>query len=93
MQAYRQWLNGVRRRAAVRWQWWREIERILAAAVAPRTARVAAALATATVLLVTIGLMARLSGSDAAAERGRQAATSMPGSVSSAPQSPAASAR
>ena len=44
MKAYRQWLNGVRRRAAVRSPLWRGIERAWSGASAQRLARVAEAL-------------------------------------------------
>jgi hypothetical protein len=78
MTAYRQWFNGVRRRAAVRSALWRGIERVLAGALAQRLARVAAVLATATALVATIGLMARLSDAPADAERGPHASVPLP---------------
>jgi len=73
MYAYRQWLNGVRRRAAVRSPLWRGIERALSGSLAQRLARVAAALATATALAATIGLVAKLGDARAQAERGSSA--------------------
>jgi len=73
MTAYRQWFNGVRRRAAVRSALWRGVERVLAGALAQRLARVAAVLATATALVATIGMVARLSDARADAERGPRA--------------------
>jgi hypothetical protein len=78
MTAYRQWFNGVRRRAAVRSALWRGIERVLAGALAQRLARVAAVLATATALVATIGMVARLSDAGADAERGPRASVPLP---------------
>jgi len=78
MTAYRQWFNGVRRRAAVRSALWRGIERVLAGALAQRLARVAAVLATATALVATIGMVARLSDARADAERGPRASVPLP---------------
>ncbi|TMH23229.1 MAG: hypothetical protein E6H64_03915 [Betaproteobacteria bacterium] len=78
MTAYRQWFNGVRRRAAVRSALWRGIERVLAGALAQRLARVAAVLATATALVATIGMVARLSDARADAERGPRASAPLP---------------
>jgi hypothetical protein len=90
MYAYRQWLNGVRRRAAVRSPLWRGIERALSGALAQRLARVAAALATATALVATIGLVAKLDAR-ADAERGPRASVPLPVNASAAPE-PAAPA-
>jgi hypothetical protein len=59
MAAYRQWMNGVRRRAAVRWRW-HEFERALSSARARRLARIIAVLVLATVIVATIGMAARL---------------------------------
>jgi hypothetical protein len=78
MTAYRQWFNGVRRRAAVRSALWRGIERVLAGALGQRLARVAAVLATATALVATIGMVARLSDARADAERGPRASVPLP---------------
>ena len=78
MYAYRQWLNGVRRRAAVRSPLWRGIERALSGSLAQRLARVAAALATATALAATIGLVAKLGDARAQAERGPRASVPLP---------------
>jgi hypothetical protein len=92
MYAYRQWLNGVRRRAAVRSPLWRGIERALSGALAQRLARVAAALATATALVATIGLVAKLD-TRADAERGPHASVPLPVDASAAPEPEAATAR
>lgn len=89
MKGYRQWLNGVRRRAAVRSPLWRGIERALAGALAQRLARIAAALATVTALIATVGLVARL---DARADTERAPAASMPLPVN-APAAPQPTAR
>jgi len=91
MTAYRQWFNGVRRRAAVRSALWRGIERVLAGALARRLARVAAVLATATALVATIGLVARLSDARADAERGPRASVPLPVNAVALPE-PAAPA-
>jgi hypothetical protein len=92
MRAYRQWFNGVRRRAAVRSPLWRGIERALSGTLAQRLARVAAALATATALVATIGLMARLGDARAEAERGPRSFVPLPVNAPAAPEpaSPAA---
>ena len=91
MTAYRQWFNGVRRRAAVRSALWRGIERVLAGALAQRLARVAAVLATATALVATIGMVARLSDARADAERGPRASVPLPVNAAALPE-PAAPA-
>jgi hypothetical protein len=91
MTAYRQWFNGVRRRAAVRSALWRGIERVLAGALAQRLARVAAVLATATALVATIGMVARLSDARADAERGPRASVPLPVNAVALPE-PAAPA-
>ena len=91
MTAYRQWFNGVRRRAAVRSALWRGIERALAGALAQRLARVAAVLATATALVATIGMVARLSDPRADAERGPRASLPLPVNAVALPE-PAAPA-
>ena len=65
MAAYRPWLNGVVRRARVRWRW-REFEHALASKKAKRLARIIALLATGTVVVAMIGLATRLG--DARAE-------------------------
>jgi hypothetical protein len=92
MYAYRQWLNGVRRRAVVRSPLWRGIERALSGALAQRLARVAAALATATALAATIGLVAKLGDARAQAERGSRASVPLPvnAPVTPEPATPAA---
>jgi len=86
MYAYRQWLNGVRRRAAVRSPLWRGIERALSGALAQRLARVAAALATATALAATIGLVVKLGDARAHAERGAGASVPSPVNAPAAPE-------
>ena len=91
MRAYRQWFNGVRRRAAVRSVLWRGIERVLAGALAQRLARVAAVLATATALVATIGMVERLSDARADAERGPRASVPLPVNAVALPE-PAAPA-
>jgi hypothetical protein len=68
MPGYRQWVNGVVRRAAVRWRW-RELEHALASSRAKRLARILAALATATAIVTTIGVAAKLGEARAGAER------------------------
>ena len=93
MYAYRQWLNGVRRRAAVRSPLWRGIEHALSSALAQRLARVAAALAAATALVATIGLMARLGDTRADAERGSHASVPLSVNALAAPEPPAPTAR
>jgi hypothetical protein len=93
MYAYRQWLNGVRRRAAVRSPLWRGIERALSRALAQRLAIVAAALATAATLVATIGLVARLGEVRAEAERGPRASVALPVSAPAAPEPAAPTAR
>ena len=93
MYAYRQWLNGVRRRAAVRSPLWRGIERAFSGALAQRLARVAAALATATALVVTSGLVARLGDVRAEAERGLRASVALPVNAPAAPEPAAPTAR
>ncbi|HEY2968077.1 MAG TPA: hypothetical protein VGK75_06880 [Casimicrobiaceae bacterium] len=92
MRAYRQWLNGVRRRAAVRSPLWRGIERVLAGALAHRLARVAAVLATATALVATIGMLAKLSDARADAER-RPYASVPPGNALAVPEPVAPASR
>jgi hypothetical protein len=92
MRAYRQWLNGVRRRAAVRSPLWRGIERALSGTLAQRLARVAAALATATALVATIGLMTKLAA-HADAERSSHASVSLPVNAPAAPEPAAPTAR
>jgi len=91
MRAYRQWLNGVRRRAAVRSPLWRGIEHALSSALAQRLARVAAALAAATALVATIGVVAKLDAR-ADVERSLRASTPLPVHAPAAPE-PAATAR
>jgi hypothetical protein len=93
MRAYRQWLNGVRRRAAVRSPLWRGIERVLSVALAQRLARVAAVLATATALVATIGIVARLSDARADAERGSQGSVPLPVAAPALPEPAAPAAR
>jgi len=93
MYAYRQWLNGVRRRAAVRSPLWRGIEHALSSALAQRLARVAAALAAATALVATIGVMARLGDARAEAERGSHASVPLPVNAPAAPEPAASTAR
>ncbi|HEV8257472.1 MAG TPA: hypothetical protein VGR42_10895 [Casimicrobiaceae bacterium] len=93
MYAYRQWLNGVRRRAAVRSPLWRGIERALSGTLAQRLVRAAAALATATALAATIGLMARLGDARAEAERGPRAFVPLPVDAPAAPEPAAPTAR
>ena len=92
MRAYRQWLNGVRRRAAVRSPLWRGIERALSGTLAQRLARVAAALATATALVATIGLVAKLDA-HADAERGSRGSVPLPINAPGAPEPAAPTAR
>jgi hypothetical protein len=92
MRAYRQWLNGVRRRAAVRSPLWRGIERALSGALAQRIARVAAALVTATALVATIGLVAKFDAR-AEVERGLRPSTPLPVYAPEAPEPTAAAAR
>jgi len=91
MRAYRQWFNGVRRRAAVRSPLWRGIERVLSAALAQRLARFAAVLATATALVATIGMLAKLSDARADAERDPRASAPLPVNALALPE-PAAPA-
>jgi DNA-binding transcriptional regulator YdaS (Cro superfamily) len=93
MRAYRQWFNGVRRRAAVRSPLWRGIERALSGVLAQRLARIAAALATATALVATIGLVARLGDVRAEVERGLRASVAWPVNAPAAPSPAAPSAR
>ena len=93
MYAYRQWLNGVRRRAAVRSPLWRGIEREFSGALAQRLARVAVALATATALAATIGLVAKLGDARAQAERGSRASLSLPVNAPAAPEPATPAAR
>ena len=93
MRAYRQWLNGVRRRAAVRSPLWRGIERVLAGALAQRLARVAAVLATATALVATIGMLAKLSDARADAERGPHASVPLPVNALAQPEPAAPASR
>ena len=90
MRAYRQWFNGVRRRAAVRSPLWRGIERVLSGALAQRLARVAAVLATATALAATIGMLAK-GDARADSERGSRASVPLPVNAL-APPEPAAPA-
>jgi hypothetical protein len=92
MYAYRQWLNGVRRRAAVRSPLWRGVERALSGSSAQRLARVGAALATATALAATIGFVAKLGDARAEAERGPRESVPLPvnAPVASEPASPTA---
>jgi hypothetical protein len=59
MTAYNQWLRGVRRRAAVRSRCWRWLEDAVAGASGKRVWGIAAALATAAVLGVGIGVAAQ----------------------------------
>jgi hypothetical protein len=92
MYAYRQWLNGVRRRAAVRSPLWRGIEHALSSALAQRLARVAAALAAATALVATIGVVAKLDAR-AEMERSLSASTPLPVNASAAPEPAAPTAR
>jgi hypothetical protein len=91
MKAYRQWLNGARRRAAVRSPLWRGIEHALSSALAQRLGRVAAALAAATALVATIGVVAKLDAR-ADVERSLRASTPLPVNAAAAPE-PAATAR
>jgi hypothetical protein len=93
MTAYRQWFNGVRRRAAVRSALWRGIERVLAGALAQRLARVAAVLATATALVATIGMVARLSDARTDAERGPRASVPLPVNAVALPEPAALATR
>jgi len=93
MRAYRQWFNGVRRRAAVRSPLWRGIERVLSGALAQRLARVAAVVATATALAATIGMLVKLSDARADAERGSRAAVPLPGNAPEFPEPAAPLAR
>ena len=93
MRAYRQWLNGARRRAAVRSPLWRGIERVLSGALAQRLARVAAVVATATALAATIGMLVKLSDARAHAERGSRAAVPLPGNAPEFPEPAAPLAR
>lgn len=82
MRAYRQWLNGVRRRAAVRSRMWRAIEAALAGASAPRITRVGAALATAAALAAAVGLAAKFG--EARTQEGRTAQAAAPSAASAA---------
>jgi hypothetical protein len=93
MRAYRQWLNGVRRRAAVRSPLWRGIERALSGTLAQRLARVAAALATATALVAAIGLIARLGDARADVDRGSHASVPLPVNAPAAPEPATPAAR
>lgn len=68
MKAYRQWLQGVRRRGAVRWHLWHWVEDAVLSAPVRRVAGFAAALATAVVLGVAAGAAATRSGACQAAE-------------------------
>jgi hypothetical protein len=87
MRGYRQWLNGVRRRAAARSWLWREIERVVsgiakarvARVMRTRVARVAAVVAAAAILAAMIGVVARLTGSEAQAEQDAQAGAPLSG--------------
>ena len=69
---------------------WRGIERALSGTLAQRLARVAAALATATALVATIGLVAKLDAR-AEMERSLRASVPLPVNASAAPE-PAAPA-
>ena len=80
MRAYRQWLNGVRRRAAVRSRMWRAIEAALAGASAPRITRVGVALAAA------VGLAAKFGEARTQEGRTAQAAAPSPASAERAEQ-------
>jgi hypothetical protein len=59
MNAYSQWLRGVRRRAAVRSRCWRWLEDAIAGASGKRVGAILVALAIATVLGVGIGVAAQ----------------------------------
>ena len=72
---------------------WRGIERVLAGALAQRLARVAAVLATATALVATIGMVARLSDARADAERGPRASVPLPVNAVALPEPAAPAAR
>jgi hypothetical protein len=99
MRGYRQWLNGVRRRAAARSWLWREIERVVSSVAKARVARVmrlrvarvAAIIAAATILAAMIGVVARLTGSVAQAEQGAQAGAPLSGAPSGTAHSTASS--
>jgi hypothetical protein len=93
MYAYRQWLNGVRRRAAVRSPLWRGIDRALSGALGQRLARVAAVLATATALAATIGFVAKLGDARAEAERGLRESVPLPVNAPAAPEPASPTAR
>jgi len=84
MPGYRQWVNGVVRRAAVRWRW-RELEHALASSRAKRLARIIAALATATVIVTTIGVAAKLGEARTGGDRAPR--------MSGSPISPSASSK
>jgi hypothetical protein len=79
MAAYRPWLNGVVRRARVRWRW-RELEHVLASKKAKRLARIIALLASGTVIVAMIGLATRLG--DARADTHRSAPMHTPPAAS-----------
>lgn len=72
---------------------WRSIERAFSGTLAQRLARVAAALATATALVATIGLMAKLGDARAEMERGPRASVPLPVSAPAAPEPAAPTAR
>ena len=74
MAAYRQWLKGVRRRAAVRSRYWRWVEDAVAGASGKRVGGIVAALATAVVLGAGLALAAKRAAACQASERSIAAA-------------------
>ena len=68
MRAYYQWLQGVRRRAAVRSRCWRWVENALSAVSAKRFGGIAAALAMAAILGAAVGFAAKHAGACSAGD-------------------------
>jgi len=85
MRTYYQWLNGVRRRAAVRSRCWRWVEHAVSTASAKRFGGIAAALATAATLGAAVGFAAKHAGACNAGDGTPRAPARLPAAYASWP--------